>query len=60
MSAFLLPSTYQAVALAGTDILGAGGKSSTNARTPVETPEGTAASPKVSSSRATVIATRGM
>lgn len=39
MSAFLLPSTYQAVALAGTDILGAGGKSSTNARTPVETPD---------------------
>lgn len=39
MSAFLLPSTYAAVALAGSGILGAGGKSGTNARTPVETPD---------------------
>ncbi|WP_353089219.1 host specificity protein J [Stenotrophomonas sepilia] len=39
MSGFLLPSTYVAAALAGTGILGAGGKSSTNARTPVETPD---------------------
>ncbi|MBH1622459.1 host specificity protein J [Stenotrophomonas maltophilia] len=39
MSGLLLPSTHVAVALAGTGILGAGGKSSTNARTPVETPD---------------------
>lgn len=39
MSGFLLPNTYVAAALAGTGILGAGGKSSTNARTPVETPD---------------------
>lgn len=39
MSGFLLPSTYVAAALAGTGILGAGGKSSTNAHTPVETPD---------------------
>lgn len=39
MSGFLLPSTHVAAALAGTGILGAGGKSSTNARTPVETPD---------------------
>ncbi|WP_329770376.1 host specificity protein J [Stenotrophomonas maltophilia] len=39
MSGLLLPSTHVAVALACTGILGAGGKSSTNARTPVETPD---------------------
>ncbi|MBH1809348.1 host specificity protein J [Stenotrophomonas maltophilia] len=39
MSGLLLLSTHVAVALAGTGILGAGGKSSTNARTPVETPD---------------------
>jgi len=39
MSAFLLPSTHAAVALVSSGILGAGGKSSTNARTPVETPD---------------------
>jgi len=39
MSAFLLPGTHAAVALVSSGILGAGGKSSTNARTPVETPD---------------------